>query len=255
MRIVVCGSGTGLPSSVSSSPSVLVSVGDENLLLDMGPGAMRQLAVLNLSYHDIDKILLTHTHIDHIGDLMYFLFVSKYEAFPRRKELQVVAPKRFENFLTGLTSLFGAQIVPQEYKLSIVEVEDTVLEFKGYRIIAKPTRHILPGVAFRIEENGKSFVYTGDTELTDEIVEIVKEADLLITECSFPDELSVRGHMSPGSVAELIRRARPKKTLLVHVYPLLGQEKAVSSVRLCLKDLEEEFAVDAAYDFLRVELF
>jgi len=251
MRITILGSGTGIPDADACSPAVLVSIESENILIDIGPGVMRQLVNVNLTYHDIDKLLLTHTHIDHINDLTHLVFASKFDADPRKSDLQIVAPKGFKNFYTGLLSLFGDQLMPKKYNISILEVWDSLIEFDGWSLVSKPTHHLITTVGYRLQQEGKVFAYTGDTELVDEVVELAKDADLLVAECAFPDDPRVVGHLTPASVAELIRKARPKRTLLVHIYPVLGRRNAVNQVRELLGD---EFKVELAEDLSVVEL-
>lgn len=251
MRITVIGSGTGIADPDSCSPSLLVSISNDNLLIDIGPGVMRQLATLAITYHDIDKLLITHTHIDHINDITHFIFSSKYDVDPRQRDLQIVAPKGFRSFYKGLISLYGDQLVPKRYNISLLEVSDSIIEFESWKLISKPTRHMLPSVGFRLEEGGRSLVYTGDTDLTDEVVELAKDADLLVAECAFPDDSRVVGHLTPGRIAELLKRAHPKRTLLVHTYPVLGRHNAVTQVR---RLTEEEYQVETAEDLSVVEL-
>jgi len=251
VKVVVCGCGTGLPCVDSSCSSVFVSIGNEKVLLDIGPGAMRQLARMDISYNDIDRLLITHTHIDHINDLSHLLFISKYEVAPRNRDLHIIAPKGFRKFFCNLVSLFGEQIKSEKYEVLIQEAEDSKIELSGWKVFTKPTRHILPGIAYRLEEGDRSLVYTGDTELTTDVVELSKDADLLITECSFPDDERVVGHMTPKSVAALIKQAQPKRVLITHIYPILGRKNAVSLVK---SHLDGDFCIEDAYDFMSVEL-
>lgn len=251
MRITILGSGTGVPDARACSPAVFVSIASENLLIDIGPGVMRQLAAIDLTYHDVDKLLLTHTHIDHINDLTHLIFASKFDGDPRSSDLQIVAPKGFKKFYTGLLSLFGEQLMPKRYNIDILEVSDSLIEFDGWSLVSKPTKHLITTVGFRLQEGESVFAYTGDTELVDEVIELAKDADLLVAECAFPDDPRVVGHLTPESVAELIKTAKPKRTLLVHIYPLLGRRDAVIQVRNLLGD---EFKVELAEDLSVVEL-
>ena len=60
---------------------------------------------------------------------------------------------------------------------------------------------------------------TGDTAYDDCLAELSRGVDLLIAECSFPDELAVEGHLSPSLVGRIAREAKVAEVLLVHMYP------------------------------------
>ena len=45
-----------------------------------------------------------------------------------------------------------------------------------------------------------------------------READLLLVECSTPDELYTPGHLTPSRVGELCAEARPRRVVLTHLY-------------------------------------
>jgi len=249
MRVVVAGSGTGLPDPERGSPSLAVSVGGQKVVLDLGPGALRQLARVGFNYRSINTLLLTHWHVDHINDLAPLIFASKHEAAPRQDDLQVVAPRGFNDFYSHLIALYGEQILPRFYQVRVSEVHDSVMDFKTWTLVAKPTNHMLTSVGYRITEGERSFAYTGDTDYCDGVVELCREVDVAFVECAFPDEAHVEGHMTPTRVARLIKEAQPKRVLLLHVYPVLGAEKAASLI----SDITGT-SVEAAHDLMVVEI-
>ena len=51
------------------------------------------------------------------------------------------------------------------------------------------------------------------------IVELAKGADLLILECSFPDDEAIAGHLTPSEAGEIAARAGVKRLVLTHFYP------------------------------------
>ena len=108
---------------------------------------------------------------------------------------------------------------------------------------------MLTSVGYRITEGERSFAYTGDTDYCDGVVELCREVDVAFVECAFPDEAHVEGHMTPTRVARLIKEAQPKRVLLLHVYPVLGAEKAASII----SDISGT-SVEAAHDLMVVEI-
>ena len=93
-------------------------------------------------------------------------------------------------------------------------------EFDGFTIHSAPVNHTPQSLGFRIEDNsGKSITYSGDTGYCEGIVELARDADLLILECSFPDEEAIAGHLTPSEAGDIATRAGAKKLLLTHFYP------------------------------------
>jgi len=249
MRVVVAGSGTGLPDPERASSSLAVTVGSHKVVVDLGVGVLRQLARIGFDYRSIDILLLTHWHVDHINDLPPLIFASKHEAAPRKNDLHIVAPRGFNDFYSRLMALYGQQILPRFYQIRVSEVYDNVMDFSSWRLVSKPTRHMLTSVGYRIEEGERALAYTGDSDFCEGVVELCREADVAFVECAFPDEAHVEGHMTPKRVARLIREARPKRVLLLHVYPVLGVEKAAAMI----SDMTG-MEVEAAHDLMVVEI-
>ncbi|MBW1822481.1 MAG: ribonuclease Z, partial [Deltaproteobacteria bacterium] len=78
ITVTILGSGTCVPSLKRSSCSVLVEVSDSKLLFDSGPGTMRRLLEAGITIFDISFIFYSHLHPDHTGELVTFLFATKY---------------------------------------------------------------------------------------------------------------------------------------------------------------------------------
>lgn len=68
---------------------------------------------------------------------------------------------------------------------------------------------------------GRRIVYTGDTRPFNDLVLFAADADLLIHECTFGDELSERadedGHSTPSQAAEIAKKANAKQLILTHI--------------------------------------
>ncbi|MGE5253721.1 MAG: MBL fold metallo-hydrolase, partial [Planctomycetaceae bacterium] len=84
----------------------------------------------------------------------------------------------------------------------------------------RPMLHSADSIGFRVNTGGRSMVYSGDTDYCGEIVILGKEADLLVLECSFPEERKKEGHLTPALAGRIAREAGAKKLLLTHFYPV-----------------------------------
>lgn len=82
-----------------------------------------------------------------------------------------------------------------------------------------PAEHRPESIAYRLEGQNGAFVYTGDTEYAEAIVDIAHDAHTLLIECSFPDDAPVAGHLTPSGAARIASEAGVQRVVLTHIYP------------------------------------
>jgi ribonuclease BN (tRNA processing enzyme) len=223
-ELIIIGSGTGIPSIRRGSPGLVVLSDSTKLLIDSGPGALRKMLEVGTTYQDIDILLYTHIHPDHVSDLVHFLFACKYADLPREKELLCIGGPGFRSYFEKLKNLYGSWIEPQSYRLTVKEISQEPLLYRDLRILSKPMAHISESVGYRIElKDGKSIAISGDTDYCQNIIDLAAEVDLLVLECSFPDEKKVEGHLTPSLAGRIASESRCKKLLLTHFYPVCDQ--------------------------------
>jgi ribonuclease BN (tRNA processing enzyme) len=236
MKVTILGSGTCVPSLARSSCSVLVQIDNMNLLFDLGAGTMRRILRTGLTITDIDHVFFSHLHPDHTGEFASFLFASKYPEFYRRRNpLTVVGAKGFLEFYRALKTGYGHWIELDNGLLEVRELDNKGpdhLDCGLFDVDSRPTNHTEQSIAYRITAaDGKSMVYTGDTDVSDELIVLARKADLLICECAFPDELKVTGHLTPSLVGSIAAKAKVKKLVLTHFYPECEQVDIAAQCR------------------------
>ncbi len=221
MELVILGSGTGVPSLTRGSPASVVRTQDQILLIDSGSGTLERLLKVGITIHDVDMILYTHTHPDHVADLVPFLFASKYEREPRRRDLTIMGGKGFAIFYQKLLDTYGNWIQSDLFSVHLKESEDEIHEFPDFRIITKPMAHVRESIAFRVETaDGRVVVLSGDTDYNSKLIELAADADLLVLESAFPDEERVKGHLTPSLAGRIASESGCKKLILTHLYPI-----------------------------------
>ena len=235
MEITILGSGTSIPSNKRSSPSILVNIDSHNILLDTGAGSLRQLKKTNTSLNQIDTIIYSHFHIDHISDMLPFIFSSKYNhEEPRMTDLKIMGPIGLEKLYNDLILAHGSQIIPNRFKINWIETDEGKFKFNDYQINTCKVMHTDNSIAIKLTDpNGKTAVYSGDTDFCPEIIELSKNCDLLILECSFPDNLKVKGHLTPSEAGRIASEASAKKLLLTHFYPQCDSADILTPVKKC----------------------
>ncbi|MBI9077252.1 MAG: MBL fold metallo-hydrolase [Desulfatibacillum sp.] len=223
MKITILGSGTCVPSLERGTCSALVRAGDSQMLFDSGAGVMRRLLEAGAGIGDVTHIFYSHLHPDHTGEFASFLFSTKYPRdFARRTPFVVIAGRGFEKFYRNLQTAFGDWIVLDPGIMEIVEMDTTgpdMRNFADFTLETRPMDHTDQSVGFRINAGGKSFVYSGDTDYCQDLVDLSMNADLLLCECAMPDALKVPGHLTPSRAGDIAARAGVKRLVLTHFYP------------------------------------
>ncbi len=167
MKVTILGSGTGWITSKRGAPGYLLSYRDFHLLLDLGPGTIKQLLKVGLTLNDISAIFISHFHPDHITDLIPFLFAMRYQlGYTRRDKISLYAHKNFSAFYEGLKSAFGHWVCPPEGLLEINLIEkESLFSFQLGPFLAKTIKvnHNPESLAIRLELGKKSLIYSGDT--------------------------------------------------------------------------------------------
>ena len=196
MEAIVLGSGPGLPQTDRNLSSVLVRKGMQLVLADCGDGCVRRLMDHGIAADDLDAIMITHYHPDHVGGL--FILLQMLYLQRRTKSLPVFLPERPSAFV-DIMQLMYTFSQKFSFKLQIHEMEKVELFFDWIR--AEPTDHLLGyediirehsllnqmkswALAFT-GENG-DLVYTSDLETTDCIAGILNGANTAIVDAGHP---------------------------------------------------------------------
>ena len=246
MEIQILGSGTCVPSDRRGSSGYLIILKSTKILFDCGNGVTWKLEKSGINYLDIDHIFITHMHPDHNADLIPFLFATKYPAEkPRTKELNLWGPPGFKDFIKSMQNIYGNWLNPDNTKISELEKHD--YSFDEFHFSAIRTGHTENSLAFRLESKGRSVVYSGDTDYFDEFINFARDCDVLIIECSLPDRLKRKGHLTPKDVIKIASSVKPKILALTHMYPICDSENIYEQV-----DNETDCKVILGEDFLSI---
>lgn len=221
--LTILGSGTCVPSLSRSSCSILVETAGKKLLFDSGAGTIRRLLENNTGIKEITHIFYSHIHPDHTGEFVTFLFASKYPELIRMDNpLTIVAGKGFKKFYEGLRQVYGTWVELNPDIFRIVELDTMDSDVYGetdFLVRTLPVDHRPESLAFRVESEGKSIVYSGDTDVCNNLVRLAEKTDLFVCESSTPDSLKMEKHLSPSLAGEIATRAQVKKLVLTHFYP------------------------------------
>lgn len=221
------GSGTGVPSLRRGSPGLALISEDAKVLIDSGSGTLRKMLEAGINYREVDLLLYTHTHPDHVADLVPILFANKYSELPRQKDLLCIGGTGFNSYFDQIKKVYGSWIEPRSYHLAVKEISDDLF-FRELKISSKPMAHLPESRGYRIEfADGKSLAVSGDTDYCGNLVTLALDVDLLVIECSFPNGRKVEGHLTPSLVGRVGLESHSKKLLLTHLYPICDNDDII----------------------------
>lgn len=153
LDICLLGTGGMMPLPKRWLTSLMVKLNGKGILIDCGEGTQVAVREAGLSFHDIDVILFTHFHGDHISGLPGLL-LSMGNA-DRTEPVTIVGPK-------GLERVVGAlRIIAPElpFELKFIEIEETVQELclEGYYISAFKVNHnvVCYGYSLEVKRAGR----------------------------------------------------------------------------------------------------
>jgi len=227
MNLTILGSGAALPNPKRSGPSYLLKIKDDLILLDAGPGTLRQFEKVKKDYFNLTHILISHTHADHLTDLIAILqsiFVRTLElagGTKREKPIIVIGPPGFKKVYNFFKKTMSPEKEP--YEIKVYEMGDSIKDFKNWKLESKITRHVefWDSVAFKITTKEQVFVYSGDTAFCPEIIEFCRGADTLLIEATLPISIAFpKNHLNPQFVSEIAALSGAKKLILTHLYDL-----------------------------------
>ncbi len=232
MELTILGSGTSVPSLKRGSPAYLVRSGATLALIDSGPGTLLKILRAGARLDDVTRILYSHTHVDHTADLAPFLFTSRNPEAPRTAPLTIAGSPGFVSFFQQISRLYGNWIEASSFPLEIVTLGPESRRLGELEVAACPVPHIPSSVALRLTgDGGRSLVYSGDTDESEDLAELARGCDLLLIEAATPDEEKLPGHLTPSLAGRIAAKARPGRVVLTHFYPSCEEADMLGQLR------------------------
>jgi len=185
-------------------------------LFDCGPTVLQQLSKAGVPSRDIEAVFISHFHADHFFGLPFLMLDAKYGG--RTEDLTIVGPPGIETSTRRLLELGYPNVANSPgYTRRFIEADDGCNdEASGLSFTSSRVKHVdeFDCFAYRVEADGRSLVYSGDTTLCEGLLRLVQGADVVVTECSCN---GVPVHLGPRDVEEVARQAPGAQIIVTHL--------------------------------------
>lgn len=228
MRLTVLGSCGGWPEAGQACSGYLVEQDGFRLLLDVGYAVVPRL-LERLDAGRLDAVIVSHGHPDHCADLNPLLRARALGVEPA-PPLPVYAPARS---LDAVLALDRPGMLDDSYVWHELETASR-FQLGPFEVRARLLPHWVPNVGVRLEAGGRVLAYTGDAGPSDDLVELARDADLLLAEASYPDEVSEDSRNYLSSAAQRGAEADGAgvaSLLLTHLMPGTDPQAEVAAAR------------------------
>ena len=222
MQLQVIGSGDAFGSGGRFNACFRIQRGVGHFLIDCGASTMVALHKLGIDTNTIDTIVISHLHGDHFGGLPFFILDAQFYS-RRRTPLVLVGPPGLKQRLHEAMEVFfpGSSTAPRKFETIVREiVPESSLTIDDLILSAVEVRHACgaPPLGLRIECDGKIIAYSGDTEWTDALIELGRDADVFIVEAlSF--EKRIPQHLDYATFLANVDRISARRIVLTHMGP------------------------------------
>jgi len=214
------GSGDAFGSGGRFQTCIAIRASDDLFLVDCGASSLIAMRQQQIEPRDVSKILITHLHGDHFGGLPFFLLDAQMVS-KRTAPLTLVGPPGLEKrLMEAMEVLFaGSSKVEPNFEIRFVELKvRTPTAVDDIEVTAFPAAHFsgAPSYSLRVEVEEKVFVYSGDSQWTDVLIEASDQADLFVCE-SYVFDKDVALHNTYTTIMQHRPRLTCKRIILTHM--------------------------------------
>jgi ribonuclease BN (tRNA processing enzyme) len=221
MRLTILGSGTVVPDGSRNSAGFFVEMSGVGLMMDCGAGTVHALARYGMPWQHMSHLFISHFHVDHIGELASLFFAFRWGMEIERTEpLTVIGPQGLDGVMAKLDEALGPKLFEPRFpvNLKLLAPGESIRFDSGATLSVAKTPHTNESLAVRIDSNGKSICYTGDTGFSEELADFFAGADILISECSFEYRRAGVPHLAIDDVSAMATRAGVSRLIVTHFY-------------------------------------
>lgn len=228
LRLTVLGGAAAWPNPGQGCSSYLIEADSAKLLIDCGPDTLSTLRA-HVDYHDVNDIILSHWHADHVLDIVPYRYGLIYGPGSRSTPIRLWVPPGVGRRLEQLASaLIAPDDDPRAFWSSAFDIReynpDATLSIDSFDVSFLATQHYVYCCAVRVEHrtSGHVICYSADTGLVEPLVDLFRDASLGVIEATLDDHGTTppqeRGHLTPEDAGRLARMANIRRLLVTHLW-------------------------------------
>ena len=204
--------GTGAMYTAYNSACTLI---DNKIIVDMPNGTIKQLLKENINVGLIDIIIITHMHGDHTADIPFFLkYIFNY--LKTKKNIKIVGPLGIKNKIIKLFNAYNFEDekeIEHFFNIEFIEILENEIEIDNYFIKSYLVLHgeEKPALGYVIDNK---LGLTGDSGLCNNIEEIFKKSQMIISDSSL--DIGDSCHLGINDLDYLTKKYN-KKVLCTHL--------------------------------------
>lgn len=220
MELTVLGSDGTWPGAGGVASGYLIHHDGFRIWTDMGTGTMAGLQE-HVGLRDIDAVIVSHVHADHFVDLFPYFYARLYGGDAPAPRIPLFVPPGTTDRVRAMLSDSGWEEFPSVFDQREIEPGSS-FEAGPIRVRTVGMAHPVPTLGLRFETDGGALAYSADTGPTPVLVDLAKDADILIAEATWLEDGTERPpdlHMSAREAGEHAARAGVGRLVLTHIHP------------------------------------
>jgi ribonuclease BN (tRNA processing enzyme) len=221
MKVTILGSGTVVPNGSRNSSGYFLEAPSVRMMMDCGAGTVHALARYGVPWEAMTHLFISHFHADHVGELASLMFAFKWGMKTNRTQpLRLLGPAGLDRMLEGLDKALDLRMSELRFPIETRELHqgDQYHLAPGCVLSVTKTPHTRVSLAARIEHEGRSICYTGDTAYSEDLAAFFAGTDLMISECSFEKPNPHGAHLSIQEASMMAQQAQAARLVVTHFY-------------------------------------
>ena len=238
MEIKIIGCSGSFPGPDAAASSYLVEADGFRLLMDLGAGALGALQRY-ADLYAVDAVCISHLHGDHCLDLCSYSVARLFHPDGPKPRIPVYGPSQAEARLSQALAADPAQATADPGHgmtdaFSFAVITPGTFEIGPLRITAARMNHPVETYGFRLEHGGRALAYSADTGPADALVDLARDADVLLCEASFLEpadggaaDLPPGLHLTGRQAGQHADRAGTGELVLTHLVPWNDRDRTL----------------------------
>ena len=213
--LTLLGTGTCQIEFERRASSVLLELDETYILFDCGHGVVQRLLERGIRHYQVEHVILSHFHPDHVSDLIPFLHAGAYsQRDPRSKDVHIYGPVGVQRLVDGLMNIYGLDFSQLSFQVHTHEIAAGPFTVSGhpFEFVSLPPAG---NHGIRFSHGNKTYALTGDSHFHNEEIVFLQAADLAVIDS---------GHLTDAEIVALASISQTNVIVCSHLYRELNAQ-------------------------------